>query len=66
MDENIDNKYDVLISMAEKDFIKFRFLYSSMINCIEGFNIIHCVTPVPVPYSEPSFIVMPPLGISTS
>ena len=41
--------YDILLAMAEKDFIKFRFVYASVMEHLEGFDQIHCITPVPVP-----------------
>jgi len=41
--------YDILIAMAEKDFIKFSFVYNSIIQHLEGFDTVHCVTPVRVP-----------------
>jgi hypothetical protein len=41
--------YDILLAMAEKDFIKFQFVYNSVMEHLEGFDQIHCVTPVPVP-----------------
>jgi len=41
--------YDILIAMAEKDFIKFRFVYNSVMQHLEGFDKVYCVTPVLVP-----------------
>ena len=44
--------YDILIQMAEKDFVKFPYLYKSIMSYLEGFDKIYCVTPVPVPFMQ--------------
>ena len=44
--------YDILVPMAEKDFIKFPYLYNSIMNNLEGFDKIYCVTPVRVPIKQ--------------
>ena len=41
--------YDILIPAAEKDFIKLRFSYDSIIKNLNGFDKIHCITNEKVP-----------------
>lgn len=41
--------YDILIPAHEKDFIKLRFVYDSIVKYIDGFKGIYCVTNVKVP-----------------
>jgi len=41
--------YDILIPVAEKDFIKLRFVWESIIDNLSGFNEIHCISNVKIP-----------------
>lgn len=41
--------YDILIPTAEKDFLKFRFVYDSIIKNLDGFDKIYCVSRVKMP-----------------
>jgi hypothetical protein len=41
--------YDILIPAHEKDFLKLRFVYNSIIENISGFQDIFCITNVKVP-----------------
>jgi len=41
--------YDVLIPTAEKDFLKFRFTYDSILENLDGFDKFYCISNVKVP-----------------
>jgi hypothetical protein len=41
--------FDILIPSAEKDFVKFKFVYDSIVKYIEGYKGIFCISPVKVP-----------------
>lgn len=41
--------YDILITVAKKDFIKFKFTYDSIIQNLDGFDKIYCVSNVKMP-----------------
>jgi hypothetical protein len=41
--------YDILIPVAEKDFVKLRFVWESIINNLDGFDKIHCISNVKIP-----------------
>ena len=41
--------YDILMPAAEKDFVKFRFAYDSVIKNLSGFDKIHCISNVKFP-----------------
>lgn len=41
--------YDILILIAEKDFLKFRFVYDSIIKNIDGFNKVYCISNKTIP-----------------
>jgi hypothetical protein len=43
--------YDILIPVAEKDFIKLQFVWESIINNLSGFNEIYCISNVKMPKS---------------
>jgi hypothetical protein len=43
--------YDILIPVAEKDFVKLRFVWESIINNLSGFDRICCVSNVKMPIS---------------
>lgn len=41
--------YDIIIVTAEKDFVKIKFVYNSIIKNLEGFDKIYCISNVKVP-----------------
>ncbi len=43
--------YDILIPVAEKDFVKLRFVWESIIINLSGFDKIHCISNVKMPVS---------------
>jgi len=45
------NSYDILIPVAEKDFVKLRFVWESIINNLSGFDKIYCISNIKMPIS---------------
>ena len=45
-------KYDVLITVAEKDFNKLRFVYDSIINNLDGANQVYVISDVKIPANK--------------
>jgi hypothetical protein len=43
--------YDILIPVAEKDFVKLRFVWESIIENLSGFDKIYCISSVKIPQS---------------
>jgi len=41
--------YDILIPAAEKDFVKLRFVYDSIMKSLSGFDKIYCISDVKIP-----------------
>ncbi len=44
--------FDVLILMHEKDFLKFRFVYESLLINLEGVDKVHCISNVKIPKKQ--------------
>ena len=41
--------YDILIPTAKKDFLKFRFVYDSIVENLDGFDTFYCISNVEMP-----------------